>query len=195
MSMLPITTYPGQCTWYRKSNVFLFVLSRKGLEAVVGLGQGRYSDRAVADFLVQPHRVCKTGVAHRKGTYILEIALRFLQKYRNFYHTLLVRSNHALQGRGSKTFEQLRQLREALGDQTQLTFTLGLVGGMQHNLMNITFQSQDVGDLAWEWQRSAQGGDGSFPGSLCSGPQGDTFVCSIQCNDKPISTSNTMTIR
>jgi hypothetical protein len=47
-----------------------------------------------------------------------------------------------------------------------LTFALGLVGGMQHNLMRITFQSQDVADLAWTWWRSARGEVGSFLGSL-----------------------------
>ena len=158
--------YHGQYAGYKKSNGLFVMSSRKGLEAVCGLGQGRYLDRAVADFLGEPHQVCKTAVAHRKGTYILDIAFRFLQKYPGFYTTMLVRSGHALHQRGSKTFKELKSLREDLGDQTMLTFALGLVGGMQHNLMSITFQSQDVADLAWTWWRSARGEVGSFLGSL-----------------------------
>jgi len=154
---------------YKKIKWASSELSRKGLEAVCGLGQGRYLDRAIAGFLGEAHRVCKTAVAHRKGTYILDIARRFLQKYAGFYHTLLVRSQHALQHRGSKTFEELRQLREDLGDQVMLTFSLGLVGGMQHNLVKITFQSQDVADLTWTWWRSAQGG--VLPGGVFLGGQ------------------------
>jgi hypothetical protein len=73
--------YHGQYAGYKKSNGLFVMSSRKGLEAVCGLGQGRYLDRAVADFLGGPHQVCKTAVAHRKGTYILDIAFRFLQKY------------------------------------------------------------------------------------------------------------------
>ena len=136
------------------------------MECVLGLGQGRYLARAVAQFLEQPHLVCKTAVAHRKGTYLLEIAYRWLQKYQGFYHSILIRSRHACNHRGSKTFGELRQLREDLGDQAMLTFSLGLVGGMQHNLLKLTFQSQDVGDMVWTWWRQAVGWVASFLGSF-----------------------------
>ena len=135
---------------------------RKDVEAVCGLGQGRYLSRSVAAFLDVPHHVCKSAVAHRKGTYILEVAQRWLENYCSNYHTLLIRSRHALDKRGSKSFEHLRKLREDLGDQVMLTFVLGLMPGMQHVLAQITLQSQDVADLAWQWWRAARGEGGSL---------------------------------
>ena len=126
-----------------------------------GLGQGRYLSRSVAAFLKVPHYVCKTAVAHRKGTYILEVAQRWLENYVPNYHTLIIRSRHALNHRGSKSFERLGKLRDDLGDQVMLTFVLGLMPGMHHILAQITLQSQDVADSVWQWWRAAQGQGGS----------------------------------
>jgi len=144
---------------------------RKKLEAILGLGQGRYLDRAVASFLEKPnenlwqntsHRICKTPVAHRKGGYLLGVAERYLRKYVNYYHAVLLRSSHALAGRGNHSFSKLEELRTGMGNLSMLSFALGLVGGLEKCVAQITSQSQDAAALIWMTWRSLEGPGGAW---------------------------------
>ena len=114
----------------------LFALLKK-LECLFGLGHGRHIDRCVAAFLGQPHLACKSPAGHRKTGYLCGVAERYLHKFQNFFYDLLVRMNHALDGRGSHSFAGLKEVGEQLCDQTMLTFALGLVSGLAHNLARV----------------------------------------------------------
>ena len=70
------------------------------------------------------------------------MAERYLCKFQNFFYDLLVRMNHALDGRGSHKFACLKEVGEQLCDQTMLTFALGLVSGLAHNLARVSLTSQ-----------------------------------------------------
>ncbi len=121
----------------------------KNLEHSFGLGHGRHLDRSVAAFLGETQLACKSPVGHRKTGYLCGVPERFLQKYRNFFYGVLVRMNHALDNRGSKSFSWLKELGEQLSDQTTVTFALGLVSGLAHNLAAVSLRSQNAGDLPW----------------------------------------------
>lgn len=71
---------------------FVF-LSR--LEHSFGMGQGRYLDQQVADYLEVPYFVCRSPVGHRKVGYLCGVPQRFVKKFSNFYHSLLLRMKHA----------------------------------------------------------------------------------------------------
>ncbi len=121
----------------------------KSLEHCFGLGHGRHLDRSVAAFLGEAQLACKSPAGHRKTGYLCGVPERFLQKYRNLFYGILVRMNHALDNRGSKSFSWLKGLGEQLSDQTVITFALGLVSGLAHNLAAITARAQNAGDLPW----------------------------------------------
>ncbi len=128
----------------------------KRLEQLFGLGQGRHVDRCVAAFLGVPYRVCKSPAGNRKAGYLCGVPQRFVEKYQNYYYNIIVRMSHALDGRGTHTFKELRGLGEALTNQPMCVFTVGLVAGLANNLAAITLQSQDAGDLPWVRWRALQ---------------------------------------
>ena len=97
----------------------------------------------MAAFLGQGHLACKSPVGHRKAGYLCGVAERYLHKFQNFFYDLLVRMNHALDGRGSHSFACLKEVGEQLCDQTMLTFALGLVSGLAHNLARVSLTSQN----------------------------------------------------
>ena len=74
---------------------------------------------------------------------------RFCEKYSNFYWDILLRTSHALDGRGSHSLASFRDLGERLADQPTVTFAVGLVAGLGNNIARTTFQSQDISDLPW----------------------------------------------
>ncbi len=129
----------------------------KSLEHCFGLGHGRHLDRSVAAFLGETPLACKSPAGHRKTGYLCGVPERFLQKYRNFFYGILVRMNHSLDKRGSKSFSWLKELGEQLSDQTVITFALGLVSGLAHNVAAISARSQNAGDLPWtRWRALRQ---------------------------------------
>ena len=114
-----------------------------------GLGHGRPVDRCVAAFIGQVHLACTSLVGHRTAGYLCGVAERYLHKFQHFFYDLLVRMNHALGGRGSHSFDCLKEVGEQLCDQTMLTFAVGLVSGMAHNLARVSLTSQNGSELPW----------------------------------------------
>ena len=126
------------------------------LEYVFGLGQGRYIDRCVASHLQMPYRVCKSPVGHRKLGYLTGVPERFLFKYKNYYHSLMVRMSHSLDNRGSHSFVQLKQLGERLAKQSIVVFAMGLSCLMQGRVSPVALRAQDVCDVPWARWRALQ---------------------------------------
>ena len=81
---------------------------------------------------------------------------RFLQKFENFYYDFLVRQRQAFNGRGTYSFETLRELHSKMCDMSTVALALGLVSGMQNNLAAANLRSQDIADLPWTRWRSFQ---------------------------------------
>ena len=122
----------------------------------------------MAAFLGQDRLTCKSPVGHRKAGYFCGVAERYLHQFQTFSYDLLVRMDHALDGRGKHSFASLNEVGEQLCDQTMLVFALGLVSGMAHNLARVSVTSQHGSELPWlrwkglEASRQSMAREGSF---------------------------------
>ena len=143
----------------------LFQLLKK-LQGCFQLGQGRHVDRSVAAFWGQQQRCTKSTAGGRKGGYLCGVPERFLAKYENFHYNILVRMNHALEGRGSHTFAWLKELGAEITDQTIVTFALGLVGPLTAHFEPLVLASQRASSLPWERWRKLQEQDCTWQGVI-----------------------------
>ena len=121
----------------------------KRLEHLFGLGQGRRLHRAVAASLGQQHFRLAAMCGHRKMGYFAGVPQRFLQTFEAVYRALVIRQSHALDSRGSHSFQDLRQLGEQLANLPTIVFALSLHGELETNVAKMNKQTQFAGDLPW----------------------------------------------
>ena len=99
----------------------------KRMEHLIGLGQGRHLARCVANYLGEGAALsCKSPIGSRKLHYLTEVPLRFLDRYKQSYYILMGRMRQGLEGRGSKSFKELKHIGEQFCNVTMLTFVMGL---------------------------------------------------------------------
>ena len=126
----------------------------KSIEKLLGLGQGRHLDRAMAAWLEQPYLVCRSSASIKKFAYIGGVPERFLEKFGNYYRCIIVRMRRAFDGRGSQTFTDLKEMASKMVCLQQLIFATCLSVGSHRLTDPISKEVQDHASLPWtRWQQ------------------------------------------
>lgn len=92
----------------------------KSLDLLFGTGAGDHVSHAVDNYLGVRHLKTKTTGGTRKIVYAAGVPERFFLKFHGYYAGLLVRMRMALDGRGSKSFADLKVIGEQLTSLTML---------------------------------------------------------------------------
>jgi len=121
------------------------------------MGQGRIVDKGCAEHLGLSWLGCKSPAGHRKIGYLAGVPDRYIQKFKNFYHSLLLRMRHALDGRGSHSFQELKDVGADMANVRNLAFCCGLVPVLSNVVRPMAMQTQDISDLPWTRWRAFEG--------------------------------------
>ncbi len=151
------------------------------LEKCFALGHGRHVDRTVANYLEQRHLVCMSPCGTKKIVYLAKVPERFLQKYACYFFGAMVRMQHALQGRGTRTFAEWKSLGQKMSNPSLVVFALGLASGLAGCVVPICLQVQTCTDLPWTRWRALKKTLGSLRAepTLLEEWQGRLFILSF----------------
>ena len=99
-------------TEHETGNTLFNLLKR--LEWLLGMGQGRIVDKGCAEHLGLHWLGCKSPAGHRKIGYLAGVPDRYIKKFANFYHSLLVRLSKAWNARQPNSRAGFRHVTMAL---------------------------------------------------------------------------------
>ena len=116
----------------------------KRLEYLFAMGQGLSLDLAVAAFMNTRHLRHKAPCGHRSAGYSSGVPERFLQQFPAFYQVLLCRMEHCLQGRGSHSYDAIKEVLITLCSPDVVLCALAMTVIGDRIMRPIMMRSQDT---------------------------------------------------